>query len=161
VDALADTVRASVAAGVETVRLAPPRRTHRQALALYAGAAEHLALAVRNVRVLARGAVRALLLDAHVPPDVSAAIRDLAAAVRALGAVLEGESGGAEVREDAVRAAGRATLVLDRTGNLSVSVLVGQVRSTAVDLLRALGLERGEAQEAVVHAARTLEEASA
>jgi hypothetical protein len=160
-DPLADTLRASIAAGVETVRLAPRRRAHREPLALYAGAAEHLALAVRNVRVLARGAVRALVLDDNVPPDVPAAIRDLAEAVRALGRELEGEPGGAEVGEDAVRAAGRATLVLDRTGNLSVSVLVGQVRSTAVDLLRAMGLERGEAQEAVVHAASVLEEASA
>ena len=43
----------------------------------------------------------------------------------------------------------RATLVLERTGNLSVSVIVGQVRSTAVDLLRGTGMSYEEAADAV------------
>ncbi|HEY3021120.1 MAG TPA: FUSC family protein [Solirubrobacteraceae bacterium] len=156
-DALAATLHDAVAAGVETARLAPPRRGARTTLALYAGAAAHLELAVRNVRVLARGAVRALLLDDHVPPDVPLAVRELAAAVRALGRELEAGDAFEEVRDAAVRAAGHATLVLERTANLSVSVLVGQIRSTAVDLLRALGIERDDARRAVVDAARSLE----
>jgi hypothetical protein len=44
--------------------------------------------------------------------------------------------------------------VLDDTTNLSALNLVGQVRMTAVDLLRAAGLERGAAQEAVRRASR-------
>ncbi|HEY3188139.1 MAG TPA: FUSC family protein [Solirubrobacteraceae bacterium] len=156
-DALAAAVHDAVSVGVETARLAPPRRGARGQLALYAGAAHHLELAVRNVRVLARGAVRALLLDDNVPPDVPLAIRELAAAVRALGSELEHGDGAEEVRDAAVRAAGHATRVLEGTANLSVSVLVGQVRSTAVDLLRALGVDREEAQHAVVDAVRSLE----
>ena len=35
-------------------------------------------LAVRNVRVLARGAMRALALDENVPPEVADALEDLA-----------------------------------------------------------------------------------
>ncbi|HST41758.1 MAG TPA: hypothetical protein VLK58_19720, partial [Conexibacter sp.] len=57
-------------------------------------------------------------------------------------------------RAAALRAAARATLVLERTGNMSVSVLVGQVRSTAVDLLRGLGLDGDEARAAVRAAAQ-------
>ena len=53
------------------------------------------------------------------------------------------------VREPALRAAGKATLVLQRTGNMSVTVIVGQVRSTAVDLLRGSGMSYDEAAEAV------------
>jgi hypothetical protein len=53
------------------------------------------------------------------------------------------------VREPALRAAVRATLVLQETGNLSVSVIVGQIRSTAVDLLRGSGLSYDEAAGAV------------
>jgi uncharacterized membrane protein YccC len=49
----------------------------------------------------------------------------------------------------ALRAAGQATMVLERTGNLSVSVIVGQIRSTAVDLLRGSGMSYDEAAEAV------------
>ena len=57
----------------------------------------------------------------------------------------------------ALRAAGRATRVLERTGNLSVSVIVGQVRSTAVDLLRGTGLSYEEATVAVRAAVREAE----
>ena len=157
-DALAARLHDAVSVGVETARLAPPRRGARAQLALYAGAAHHLELAVRNVRVLARGAVRALVLEDNVPPHVPLAVRELAAAVRALGRELETGDGAEEVRDAAVRAAGHATQVLEGTSNLSVSVLVGQVRSTAVDLLRALGLEHDDARRVVVDAARSLEE---
>ena len=43
----------------------------------------------------------------------------------------------------------KATLVLEQTGNLSVSVIVGQVRSTAVDLLRGAGMSYDDAADAV------------
>jgi hypothetical protein len=50
-----------------------------------------------------------------------------------------------------------ATLVLERTGNFSVSVIVGQVRSTAVDLLRGSGMSYDGAVDAVRGAARAAE----
>jgi hypothetical protein len=129
----------------ETTRYAPPRRRARGAVEAYADAAMRVDLAVRNVRVLARGAIRALSLDENVPPDIAVALRDLAAAVRALGPALDDPALEADVRDLATRAAGEATLVLERTGNLSVSVIVGQVRSTATDLLTATGLGYEEA----------------
>jgi uncharacterized membrane protein YgaE (UPF0421/DUF939 family) len=129
----------------ETTRYAPPRRRSRGAVEAYADAAMRVDLAVRNVRVLARGAIRALSLDENVPPDIAVALRDLAAAVRALGPALDDPALEADVRDLATRAAGEATLVLERTGNLSVSVIVGQVRSTATDLLTATGLGYEEA----------------
>jgi hypothetical protein len=112
---------------------------------------------VRNVRVLARGARRAIDLEENVPPAVSEALRDLAAAVRALGEALDNRQHADAVREPALRAAANATLVLESTGNLSVSVIVGQVRSTAVDLLRSTGLSYEDAAEAVRAAAREAE----
>jgi hypothetical protein len=45
-----------------------------------------------------------------------------------------------------VRAARHASAVLEQTTNLSVSVIVGQVRSTAVDLLRSVGMAPEEAR---------------
>jgi len=124
-------------------------RRARGALDLFAGAVGQVGLAVRNVRVLARGALRAVELGDRVPPDLAAAVRDLAAAVRALHRALDGEAPVQDARQPAADAARRATAVLEQTGNLSVSVLVGQVRSTAVDVLRGTGLSRDEAQALV------------
>lgn len=146
----------AVLAAGETARIAPPRWRTRDQLAQYADADPQLDNAVRNTRVLARGALRALQLGDHVPREIGHALRDLATAVRgfdgALAADLDDRGGAA--RAAAVRAAARATLVLERTGNLSVSVLVGQVRSTAVDLLRGLGLDGDAARTAVRAAAQ-------
>ena len=61
------------------------------------------------------------------------------------------------VREPALHAAAHATRVLEETGNLSVTVVVGQVRSTAVDLLRGSGLTYEEASSLVREAARAAE----
>jgi uncharacterized membrane protein YgaE (UPF0421/DUF939 family) len=138
----------------ETTRYAPPRRRARGIVESYADAAARIDLAVRNVRVLARGTIRAISLDENVPPDVARALRDLAAAVRAVGPALDDASHEAQVRDLATRAAGDATLVLERTGNLSVSVIVGQVRSTATDLLTAMGMGYDEAAGEVRRAAR-------
>jgi hypothetical protein len=152
----------AVDAGRETARLAPPRRRARTRMDDFAIAAAQVDLAVRNVRVLARGGIRALNLDDRIPPEVADALDDLAAAVRALGAAIESDDPDAAkaVHGPALRAAGTASAVLERTGNLSVSVIVGQVRSTAVDLLRGAGVDGQAARAAVRDAAREAEEAA-
>jgi uncharacterized membrane protein YgaE (UPF0421/DUF939 family) len=147
----------ALVAGRETARLAPPRRRLLGTVDVYADAATQIDLAVRNVRVLARGARRAIDLDENVPPEVADALRELAAAVRGLGEALDDPRRTAAVREPALRAAGGATRVLERTGNLSVTVIVGQIRSTAVDLLRGSGMSYDDAVEAVRGAAADTE----
>ena len=147
----------ALAVGRETAQIAPPRRRTRGTVESFAAAGAQIDLAVRNVRVLARAVRRAVDLDEHVPVEVAQAVRDLARAVRALDAVLGDDEGSAlaeAVREPALRAAGRATLVLEQTGNMSVTVIVGQIRSTAVDILRSSGLSYREAADAVRAAAR-------
>jgi hypothetical protein len=144
----------AVVVGRETIRYAPPRRRAREAVEAYADASHWIDLAVRNTRVLARGAIRALDLDENVPPEVADAIRELAAAVLALEPALDDPDRAGEVREPALRAAADATAVLERTGNLSVSVIVGQVRSTAVDLISSTGESYDDAAAAVRDAAR-------
>jgi hypothetical protein len=129
-------------------RLSPGRRGTRPRIARYAVAGGELGLAVENVRALARGAVRAINLGDSLPPETMEALRELARAARALAGHLDGEDP-EPVREGAVRAAGLANGVLEATGNLSAVHIVGQVRLAAVDLLRAAGLEREEAQDAV------------
>jgi uncharacterized membrane protein YgaE (UPF0421/DUF939 family) len=128
---------------------APSHRRDRGTVALYADAGGQLDLAVRNVRVLARGAIRALDIGDNVPPELALAIHDLADAVACFGPWLADPSQSAAARDPAVRAARRASTVLEQTTNLSVSVMVGQIRSTAVDLLRGTGVEREEARALV------------
>jgi hypothetical protein len=149
IDELARKLDRALVVGRETVWLAPPRRRLLGTVDLYADAAVQIDLAVRNVRVLARAARRAIDLDENVPPEVADSLRELAAAVRGLGDALDDPDRADAVREPALRAAGKATLVLENTGNMSVSVIVGQVRSTAVDLLRGSGMSYDDAAAAV------------
>ena len=46
--------------------------------------------------------------------------------------------------------------MLEQTANLSVSLIVSQVRTTAVDMIRGWGLEREEAERLVREAANRL-----
>jgi uncharacterized membrane protein YgaE (UPF0421/DUF939 family) len=140
--------------GGEIARGSPLRRRALPALAREAQGAAGLDLAVRNVRVLARGAVRAVDLEAHVPREMLQALEELADAVARLPAALDdpGRHGDA-ARDAALRAAGLASVVLEQTSNLAASVIVGQVRSMASDLVGVLGLSPDEASEAVRRAA--------
>jgi uncharacterized membrane protein YgaE (UPF0421/DUF939 family) len=159
IDELSDRFAEAVGHGRETVRYAPPRRHFRARVEDYAEAAVRIDLAVRNVRVLARGVIRAIELEDNVPPEIAGAVRDLAEAVRAFADVLDEPETAARVHEPALRAAAAATRVLERTGNLSVSVIVGQIRSTATDLLAATGMSQDEASEEVRRVGREAVEA--
>jgi Fusaric acid resistance protein-like len=100
----------AVLAGGETARLAPQRWRARDELAAYADADTALELAGRNVRVLARGTLRAIELDEQIPPELVDALRDLAAAMRGLGMAPR------EAR-DAVRAAAERELLRELEGS--------------------------------------------
>jgi hypothetical protein len=73
----------------------------------------------------------------------------LAEAVRALGAQLDEPGNEAVTRRLALEAAVKATSVLDSDPGLSMNVIIGQVRSTAIDLLRGSGLSAEEARTAL------------
>jgi uncharacterized membrane protein YgaE (UPF0421/DUF939 family) len=160
IDELERDLHEALVVGRETALLAPPRRRALGTVDVYTDAAAQIDLAVRNVRVLARGARRAIDLNENVPPEVPGALGSLAQAVRALVSAIDDPGRADAVREPAVRAAAEATMALERTGNLSVSVIVGQVRSTAVDLLRGSGMSYEDAAEAVRGAVREAETAA-
>jgi uncharacterized membrane protein YgaE (UPF0421/DUF939 family) len=160
IDELSETFHQAVEVSRETIRYAPPRRRWRSRVEDYAQAAAQIDLAVRNVRVLSRGTIRAVRLDENVPPDIADAVRSLAKAVRAFGEVLDHPDRVGAVQEPALHAAATATLVLERTGNLSVNVIVGQVRSTATDLLTGVGMDGERAAVAVQEAAREVDAAT-
>jgi hypothetical protein len=147
----------AVAGGRETLRLAPFAGATRARFAGYERAASQIDAAITSVEALTRGVLRALAVGDNVPAPVPDAIRDLAEAVRRLDDSLDDPAGEASVREPARRAAARATLVLEQTANLSVSAIVVQVRSAAVDLLRGFGLTRNEAEQLTRESTRSLE----
>jgi uncharacterized membrane protein YgaE (UPF0421/DUF939 family) len=160
IDELSDLFAEAVSVSRETTRYSPSRRRHRGRVEDYADAAGRIDLAVRNVRVLARGMIRAVRLNENVPPETADAVRHLSRAVRGFADALENPDRVADVRAAALEAAATASQVLENTGNLSVSVIVGQVRSTATDLLAATGMSADEAAEAVqeaVHEAASTE----
>jgi uncharacterized membrane protein YgaE (UPF0421/DUF939 family) len=151
-DRLAD----SVAAGEEMLRLSPFARRARARFGRYVVASTQLDATLTSVKALTRGSVRGLQLGSHIPEEVPSAVRDLAETVRTLDRYFEHPEEEPPVSRHALRAAARATLVLEVTSNLSVSVIVGQVRAAAVDLLRSWGLGRAEAEELVRGAAASL-----
>src|SRR4051794_34516002 len=143
----------AVQAGEEIVRFAPPRRYARGEVAAYATAATRMDLAVRNLRVLARASMRPLEIGDAVPAVVPEAMRQLADAVAAVARGLGEDDQRARARRCALRAGATATRALDESTTLSVSVLVGQIRSMAVDILSGLGEEPEHARFAVREAA--------
>jgi uncharacterized membrane protein YgaE (UPF0421/DUF939 family) len=143
-----DHLTATLAAAGDAARISLSRRGTRGRLERYVAAVGETGLAIENTRALARGTVRALALDDSIPPEVPAAINELATAARELITLLE-EGDEAPSREAALRAVRLANAVLAETTNLSALHIVGQVRLVAVDILRAGGVPRPEAQHAV------------
>jgi uncharacterized membrane protein YgaE (UPF0421/DUF939 family) len=121
----------------ETARFSPGRRSSRGELDRYARAARHIDFAVRNTRVLARHAARFVRGGRSAPVELLEAIHDLALAVWALAAELDEPRGHADVRLHASLAATRATEAFEANPELGLAEIVAQVRSTAIDLVRA------------------------
>ena len=142
-DQLAE-LRVAASEGAAVVRQSPLLRRHAPAARAGSALVVPLDRCVRNLRVLARRAVVALVRDEEVPEEYIALVAALADAAGDLARVLD---------EHATPSAARA--VLDRVAELSAHVapdaglsaemLRGQVRSMVVDLLVVAGLEEDEA----------------
>ena len=136
----------AVQASRDQQRTAPIHRHTREAVAGQMVAAGRLDLAVRNVRVLARRARRAVARGDDVPAAVIDAIHELAGGTRDVLAALEG----GELSTDRVlTAAQHATAALEEQRSLSVTVLIAQVRSMVQDLLQAVGYDEDSALRAI------------
>jgi hypothetical protein len=155
IDAPVARLREELDGGYQIARLSPPRRRHLGHLGSYVAAADQLDLAARDTRVLARGAVTLVREKGAAPGQLAEAILGLALAVEALAGYLERPDQALDdARQFALGAAGEATLVLQRSNDLETSALVAQIRSTAIDLLQAAGMESSEALEALREASR-------
>jgi uncharacterized membrane protein YccC len=150
IDALVVRLREELDGGYQIARLSPPRRGHLGHLGYYATAANQLDLAVRDTRVLARAAVTMVREKGAAPGQLPEAILELALAVEALGGYLERPDHPLhDARQFALGAAGEATSILKERTDLETSLLVAQIRSTAIDLLQAAGMDSSEALQAL------------
>ncbi|MGZ8635120.1 MAG: FUSC family protein, partial [Solirubrobacteraceae bacterium] len=138
----------AVALARETFTLRRPRGRTRERVPLCA-AAQQTDYAVRNTRVLARRALSAVRRYGPAPPELADAVALLGDAVLELGNQLEHPERDTAARGLALQAAVTATSVLQDDPGLSISVIIGQVRSTAIDLLRGSGMTGEEARTAL------------
>ena len=136
IDPLLDALDDALETGRETVRTAPTRFGEREPVERYGRSFEQIDLAVRNTRVLARHAHRALR-SGQAPTGVAAAVTDLARSVWDLAAAFDDPERAALAREHAARAAAGA----------ATDALGESIRSTAVDLMRAAELVAGAPEE--------------
>jgi uncharacterized membrane protein YgaE (UPF0421/DUF939 family) len=139
----------ALAMAQEAAFWSPARRRVRGELEPYGEAARHVDYAVRNARVLMRAVVGALRTRVVISPELPAALRTLAAATDALTTQLDNGADASLVRDLAIQASTQATDVLAEHHDLRTSMIIGQIRATAVDLLRAGGLDAESARSAI------------
>jgi uncharacterized membrane protein YgaE (UPF0421/DUF939 family) len=146
-DATVVRLRAAVAAAEEALLFHPRQRQRLGGVRALEPATAQLDYVVRSGRVLARAAVTLTRLPDPAPPEVIAALRRLADAVRsadeALGLVMVDEpvnvrAGVETAALDALRIAGH---VVPPDVPLPLVMLIGQLRTMAIDMLRAVGAD--------------------
>jgi len=121
----------------DTARFSPGRRGDRDLLWRYRHTLPQMDFAVRNTRVLARYSLRHVRDSGPAPAELAEAVRELAAAVWELSEYYESPGRSTEVRSLALSAARRATSVYEHSPSPLLIQIEGQVRSVAVDLVRA------------------------
>jgi uncharacterized membrane protein YgaE (UPF0421/DUF939 family) len=143
----------SLTVGQEAATLSPLQWRRRPTLGRYLRAAVHLERATRNARVLARRGASAVADGEPVPEELPAALEMVAAAVETLRDELAAGREPLATRNRALDAVETASAAYEAGVGFSGSVVVAQLRSAVVDLLRATGLEEDEADREVDNAA--------
>jgi hypothetical protein len=143
-DHLVGAIRQELLDVSEAARFAPPRRRARGQLGRVERSLPQVDFAVRDTRVLARNAVRYLRGGPPAPAELCQAVAGLAEAVWELAASYDDERHDDNVQRVTREAAARVTALAEERSDLRLQEVVVQVRSVAVDLLRAADLAAGE-----------------
>ena len=148
-------LRHAVVLGADTARWAPLRRTSRGELERYSRTVDHADLAARSARELSRNVLHHARGGRAPQPELAEAVRDLGLAAWELPAQFEEPWRSGDVLRIALQAGGRATAAASRDPDISLNEIAGQVRSIAIDIVRAS--EAGETDRGAFSDASTEE----
>ena len=148
-------LRHALLLGTDTARWAPLRRPRRAELEQYARALPHIELAARTARELSRNVVQYARGGRPPQAELGDALRDLGSAAWELPAQFEEPWRGGDVIRIALQAAGRATAAVAGHPDLVLNQIAGQVRSIAIDIVRAS--EAAETDRSALNEASTEE----
>jgi uncharacterized membrane protein YgaE (UPF0421/DUF939 family) len=146
-------LRHAVLVGTDTARWAPLRRTRRTELERYSRTVVHAELAARSARVLTRKVLAYVRGGREAQAELADAVRDLGLAAWELPAQFQEPWRSGDVLRTALQAAGRATAAATRNPDIALSEIAGQVRSIAIDIVRAS--EAGETDRGALTEAPT------
>ena len=130
-------LRHAVLIGTDTARWAPMRRATRAELDRHARAVVHLELAARGARSLARNIRIYARSGRPAQAELAAAMGELALAAWELPAQFNEPWRSGDVVQMALRGAGHATAAAAGHPELTVNEIAGQVRSIAIDIVKA------------------------
>ena len=144
----------------ESLQLDPFRRQRRQDVKAVLAAARQLDYAIRGARVLARASVSVTKWRSHVTTDLPEALRHLQRAVDHLSDAIVAELLLDSTTSQAARAAldveAMSAIVISRTvlasrQPLPIVMIIGQLRSITIDLLRGAGNDETQVLNRVDH----------
>lgn len=147
-ESLLDDLRSAAEEGVAVVRMSPFRRRHRGRVQEVADLVIPLDRAIRNIRVLVRRAAVSVWRDEQIPDEYPALLERLADGTRLIAESLF-EPAADVAAHRVLGELGRRTAVMPIPSGLSAVVMLGQIRSTIVDLLELTGTSYDEARELV------------
>lgn len=147
-DYLIRELQAAADEGLSVVASSPFRVRHKGSVRLMAELVEPLDRALRSTRVLVRRTAVAAHHRRAVPTSYPVLCRDLADAADAVAAELRANKMAVDARAELLTVA-RATGAVERTDDLSIEVVLAQIRSVIADLLVLTGLDPLESTDAL------------
>ena len=147
-ESLLDDLRSAADEGVAVVRMSPFRRRHRGRVQEVADLVVPLDRAIRNIRVLVRRVAVSVWREERMPDEYPMLLDRLADGTRLIAESLF-EPAADVAAHRVLGELGRRTAVMPTPPGLSAVVVLGQIRSTIVDLLELTGTTYDEARELV------------
>jgi uncharacterized membrane protein YgaE (UPF0421/DUF939 family) len=146
-DGLIRELRAAADEGLSVIASSPLRRADTDNVRTMSDLVEPLDRAMRSTRVLVRRVAATANRHVPVPPAYAVVLDELADATDIVGRALA-ENAHPQIGRSGLVRVGESTRVLER-GQLSTDVLLIQIRSLIVDLLRLTGMDDEEAVAAL------------
>ena len=143
-----DDLRSAAEEGVAVVRLSPFRRRHRGRVQEIADLVVPLDRAIRNTRVLVRRCAVSVWRDERMPDEYPMLLERLADGTRLIGESLF-EPAADVAAHRVLGELGRRTAEMPLPVGLSAVVVLGQLRSTIIDLLELTGTSYDDARTLV------------